>query len=142
MHALQRVVTLASLLLLVGCGGSSGPERYEVNGTVSIDDEPLPAANIQFIPQTDDIANAPTAVGYVKDGSFRIVSTVGPIAGIQDVEILLSKPSGVETNDEGEEVETEVLSGVIRTEVTVEANGENEFELKFSSSEIEAVADE
>lgn len=45
-------------------------------------------------------------------------------------------------NDEGEEVETEVLSGVIRTEVTVESDGENEFALKFSSSEIEEVSDE
>lgn len=142
MQALQRLIILASLLLLVGCGGSSGPERYEVNGTVSIDDEPLQAANIQFMPRTDDIANAPTAVGYVKDGSFRIVSAVGPIAGPQDVEILLSKPTGVETNDEGEEVETEVLAGIIRTELTVESDGDNEFELNFSSSVIEEVSDE
>lgn len=38
---------LAAVLLTAGCGG--GPERHPVRGTVTLDGDPLPEANVTFI---------------------------------------------------------------------------------------------
>jgi len=144
--SLERLLPLVLFVVLIGCGGSAGPARYEVTGTASINGEPVQGAGIQFMPRTDDIANAPTASGYVKDGEFRIVSAVGAIAGPQDVEIRIAEQvdsSEQATSEEGDEVEVEEkILGVFRTQVTVEPGEENHFQFDFGPSELEPLSDE
>jgi len=41
----------AVLLLAAGCGG--GPERHPVGGTVTLDGDPLPEANVTFIAEKE-----------------------------------------------------------------------------------------
>lgn len=36
--------------LLVGCGGTTGPEVADVSGIVTMDGKPLPNAQVQFVP--------------------------------------------------------------------------------------------
>lgn len=46
-------LALASVLLLVGCGGGSDlPELGEVTGVVTLDGQPVSGAQVQFIPQS------------------------------------------------------------------------------------------
>lgn len=141
--AFSALLTLFTLILFTGCGGGdSGPSRYGVKGTVTLDGAPLAMGNIQFQPQTADINNAPTAIGYIKDGSFVIHPTVGPIAGPQQVVIRLVEmgevPEKAPDDDSDEEPEAEtIVKGVIRTNAEIKADGENELTLELTSDQIQ-----
>ena len=43
--------SIAGLLLTAGCGG---PAYYPVQGTITLDDDPLPEASVTFRPESDD----------------------------------------------------------------------------------------
>jgi hypothetical protein len=51
-----------------GCG-SSGPRVYEVTGSVTLDNTPLPDGDITFFPAEKDVA--PDG-GKIKDGHFKV----------------------------------------------------------------------
>lgn len=58
---------IASLCLLVGCGG---PEVFHVSGTVTYDGKPLPAGMILFSPDFAKKHDGPQGSAEIKDGKY------------------------------------------------------------------------
>jgi hypothetical protein len=79
------LVVLAVLPLAVGCGGrASGPLRVAARGEVRVDDVPLKAGVIRFVPQ----AKGPVALTTIKDGRFALSAADGPALGKNSIEIV------------------------------------------------------
>jgi hypothetical protein len=57
---------------VVGCE-ESGPQRYEVNGTVTLDGEPIPTGDILFESPDGSMVDA----GQIKDGKFSFEAQPG-----------------------------------------------------------------
>ncbi|QDU89587.1 hypothetical protein Pla175_29790 [Pirellulimonas nuda] len=63
MTSLQRtLVLIATLPLTVGCGGPPPPPIVPAGGVVTLNGQPLPMAQVRFIPQIDQGA------GYIATG--------------------------------------------------------------------------
>ncbi len=76
---------LAVLPLAVGCGGrAGGPARVAAHGEVRVDDVPLKAGVIRFVPQ----AKGPVALTTIKDGRFTLSAADGPVLGKNSIEIV------------------------------------------------------
>lgn len=67
---------------LSGCGGAGdAPPRYDVMGTVLFNGEPIPAGQIQFIPDTAKGVTGPAGNAVVIDGKFNTVERGTGIVG-------------------------------------------------------------
>ena len=68
--------------LLLGCGGiDDAPPRYDVMGTVLFKGEPIPAGEIQFIPDSAKGAKGPAGNAVVTDGRFNTAERGTGIVG-------------------------------------------------------------
>ncbi|MCA9086446.1 MAG: hypothetical protein KDA81_20460 [Planctomycetaceae bacterium] len=77
-------------VLAVGCGGSSGPEKVGVSGTVSIDGKPITQGTIAFV----SLEGGRTAVTQITDGEYELAKTDGPYPGEQKVTIQAFEKTG------------------------------------------------
>lgn len=86
---------LTSLLLsiaIAGCGGSDGPPRVAVRGTVTFDGQPLDRGSIEFIPTAG--THGPMAAAEIVDGKYDLDDDLGPVVGKLRVEIhSIAEPS-------------------------------------------------
>lgn len=65
------IVALGTVGLLSGCGGGdSGPERYELSGTVQFQGKPVPAGQIVFEPDSSKGSSGPQGVAEIRDGQY------------------------------------------------------------------------
>lgn len=78
------ILTLA-LLSVGGCGSDPRGERVAVNGSVTLDGEPLSSARIVFV--SADGKQTLKSTGLIQNGQFSIPETSGPLAGRMRVEI-------------------------------------------------------
>ena len=78
------VLLLLAGTLMVGCG-HSGPQRYEVSGSVSFAGEKIPEGAIAFTPIGD--TKGPRVGGNIQQGQYHIARNGGPVAGRHRVEI-------------------------------------------------------
>jgi hypothetical protein len=93
-HWFCSVMTLA---LCLGCRGPEGPEVANVSGTVTLDGQPLPQANLTFVPQA---GGSPSFGGTNAEGKYRLLYSAdrtGAMLGKHDVTIELREP---ETGDD------------------------------------------
>jgi hypothetical protein len=67
--------------LLAGCGGSDGPTRYDVSGSVSYDGKPVPKGFITFIPDTDQGNTGPGGGAVIENGHYETESGKGVVGG-------------------------------------------------------------
>lgn len=67
---LAAVVVAATMASLVGCGGDSGPKRYDLSGTVTYDGKPVPAGTIIFEPDSSKGNPGPQGVAEIRDGKY------------------------------------------------------------------------
>ncbi len=66
---------LAVLLVAVAMGcGKSGPRVYEVTGTVTFDNEPLPTGDIIFYPDEKEYG---ADAGKIEDGHYKVKVKAG-----------------------------------------------------------------
>jgi hypothetical protein len=80
-------LALAAVPFLAGCGrGVGGPERAAVSGVVRLDEVPLRAGIIRFVPQ--GATKGPVALATIKDGKFGIPAALGPTVGKNAIEIV------------------------------------------------------
>lgn len=80
-----RTSLAALTCLLLFCGCSDDAEKtYPVTGTVTLDGQPLPEGNIQFVPLDGKHGAEP---GVIKDGKFELSA----IQGQKRVEISAAK---------------------------------------------------
>jgi hypothetical protein len=96
----------------LGCSEDAytGAKRYAVSGMVTVDDKPMPAGVISFLPQGEGrVSGAP-----IRDGTYTIPEEKGVNAGTYRVEIHWSKPTGrkVHDPDTGEEIMDELEEGL------------------------------
>ncbi|MBN2296813.1 MAG: hypothetical protein JXM70_30590 [Pirellulales bacterium] len=76
-------------VFLVGCGG---PGRQAIEGTVTLDGQPLQEGYVRLQPQPG--TSSPAAGAPIEDGVFSIASERGIFAGKFFVEITAMRPSG------------------------------------------------
>ena len=75
-------------VLLFGCSGETGPQRYRVSGSVTHKGAPVPIGVIQFTPDATKGNSGPPAFADIKDGKYDTqVSGKGFIGGPQIVAI-------------------------------------------------------
>lgn len=63
----------------VGCGGSQGPKRIAVRGTVSVEALPSLDGSISFVPAGEH--RGPAANGVIQGGQYQISAAEGPTVG-------------------------------------------------------------
>jgi len=80
--------------VLFGCDKSG---RQALDGTVTLDGEPLPQGSIVFFPQPG--TRGPTAGDNIVDGRFSIAPAEGTMAGTFRVEITASRKTGRKVAD-------------------------------------------
>lgn len=132
------IITLFYCLVLVGCGGSSGPpapERAVVTGVVKFKGDVVKTGQISFLPQ-----KGPMAMGPISDGAYRIDWKGGVPVGSSKVEILGYEETGKEViigaGGKKEKETKQIIPTKYNTKstvmVTIEAGDENhhDFDLK------------
>lgn len=75
------LLAASSLLVWVGCGGSGGPERYHLSGTVTYAGKPVPAGTVSFVPDTSKGNSGPGGSAPIKDGTFDTSNGTGHVSG-------------------------------------------------------------
>lgn len=76
-----------SLLVLAGCGGETGPQRYPVKGDVTFEGEPVETGRITFR-ETEGDKRAFS--GEIINGRYELQAEPGKMT----VEIIASRPTG------------------------------------------------
>lgn len=126
LNALRSRLPLVGLLCLfpltsVGCGGES--EGVEVQGTVTVNGQPVDNGAITFVPSAGGSKKGGTVI---EGGKYTVPASVGLAAGSYKVEILWQKPTGrkYKSDDTGEMVEetTQALPPNYNTSTTLTAD--------------------
>ena len=63
----------------LGCSGSSGPQRFEVSGTVKLDGQSASKGSVMLVPTASTAG--PSVGSEIVDGKYLIPKAKGPIAG-------------------------------------------------------------
>jgi len=122
-----------------GCGHHG---RVAVEGTVTLDEQPLDEAQIEFIPKPGTAA--PTVGGDIVNGKFAIPADKGPMVGQYRVRIFKSGPTGrkvrdIRTNkiiDEYAQILPPRYNDQTELEAEVTLGGPNRFKYALTSEEI------
>jgi len=80
------VLTLAAIGVSGCSGGNKGPARAPVQGTITLDGQPLQNALVRFVPQAP--TTGPAAMTSVEEGKFELPLKYGPLVGSHRVEIV------------------------------------------------------
>ncbi len=75
------VVCLVLGLAQDGCRSDSGPERYELSGSVTYNGQPVPAGYILFEPDKSKGNDGPGSSADIEDGRYRTPPGQGVIGG-------------------------------------------------------------
>ncbi|UUO05089.1 hypothetical protein M4951_17065 [Blastopirellula sp. J2-11] len=85
----QGLMLFLLLSMLTGCGASStGPERYNISGSVTYDGKPLTAGEITFEPDRSFGNSGPATSLLIKNGQYTSSGWKGIIGGPMIVRIL------------------------------------------------------
>jgi hypothetical protein len=139
-HPSLRLCLLALVLgpaFLSGCGDRSG--RQGIEGTVSMDGNPLEKGHISFRPQQGTAS--PSAGGDIAGGKFSIAPERGLMPGKFRVEITASRPTGEKAvapiTGKMVAIEEQYLPAKYNEqsllEASVESSGPNRFEFAITS---------
>ena len=84
-----RTVSVSGWVLLgiVGCGGSDGPARYELSGSVTYRGQPVTAGHILFAPDHTQQNNGPGTHAEIENGRYQTLTGQGTIGGPHVVSI-------------------------------------------------------
>jgi hypothetical protein len=135
-------------ILLAGCGGGDVVvlSRAAVEGTVSLDDQPLQEGVVRFVP-TNGTPGPKTSV-IVSAGRFSIDAEHGPVVGTHRIEIESTDDGGYAPDDEEALARLHASGSLVidvitvpdvynrrsRLTETVTADGPNQFQFALSSS--------
>ena len=121
-RAMSRCAVLG-VLLLCGCGSGG---RQSIDGTVTLDGQPLEKGSITFIPQAG--TQGPTAGAEIVDGNYTISTAGGTFAGKFRVEITAAIVSGkIEIEGKIYDKHEQFLPDRYNTASQLEAEGRFEF---------------
>ncbi|MEM7557861.1 MAG: hypothetical protein AAF394_01935, partial [Planctomycetota bacterium] len=88
-----RSFIVLACVLLAGCGGTDGPPRAAVEGTVTLDGKPLATGMVRFVPK-DGTPGQKVSVS-IEAGKFSVSAEHGPAVGKHRVEIESSDTGGL-----------------------------------------------
>ena len=88
-NSTRLLVCAIAVSVFSGCGHGG---RVPLEGTVTLDGQPLKEGAIQFNPLPG--TPGPTAGGEIVDGKFAIIPSGGPFAGKFSVQITSAGPTG------------------------------------------------
>jgi hypothetical protein len=97
MNHATRLMALASLAAILGCGDSDASSRAAVQGSVTLDGQPIAEGSITFFP-TGTTAG-PSAGGTIENGRYSIPRANGVVVGQNRVEITGNRKTGTKTRD-------------------------------------------
>lgn len=95
--ACLAMALLPLLMVTTGCGKSE-LKRQRAWGVVQLDQSPLAAGTIRFVPAGE--TRGPATVAPVKDGFFELPADVGPLVGKHRVQIEANVDPGFAIDDE------------------------------------------
>jgi hypothetical protein len=131
----RTVVLLTLLISLASCGGCS---RGTIEGTVTLDGQPLAEGYVNFRPEPGTHGSG--AGTPVENGEFVIEGLAEPLAGSYRVEITATGKTGTMTVDgsgQRREAEGQILPDRYNTQSTLQAEVKpgqpNEFTFKLTS---------
>tara|TARA_R110002111_G_scaffold126741_5_gene191479 strand:+ start:62646 stop:63071 length:426 start_codon:yes stop_codon:yes gene_type:complete len=88
-----RLLMLALLSTAVGCGSSElSYDKGTVQGTVTVNGEPLPSGKIRFIPEVKTIGKLTAA--DITDGRYQFDLEKAPAVGSHRIEIIAMRNTG------------------------------------------------
>jgi hypothetical protein len=107
MHGARVVVGLSICLILAapGCRGNPTPQLTEVEGVVVLNDEPLPLAHIQFVPELANFGSEYNSSAVTDDqGKFKLVcrknGQPGAVIGVHRVIVWEYMPAELRVRSE------------------------------------------
>jgi hypothetical protein len=124
-----RITLLCCFALLTGCA-RTGPRTYKVVGKVTLDGQPLPDGNIQFLP--DDRALSIDG-GSIEDGEFEFRAKPGQ----KKVSIRAARPDPKLKAVNGDPIPVDYIPDRYNLKTTltadVQASDDNRFEFQLTS---------
>lgn len=93
---------LMVLALLPGCSGNSGPQRYDVSGSVTFDGKPVPKGFVTFYPDTEAGNRGPGGGAEIRDGVYQTADGKGVVGGPHRIRIIGF--DGMARTESGEEL--------------------------------------
>ncbi len=130
------------MMVLAGCGGPQGPQKVRVDGTVTLNGQPVPSGQVVLHdPAMQDAAYA----GPIEAGKFSFETTPGKktvsITSPQEVHGMAGARGGIEGDPVSPENPAVVIQELIparyndRSELTIEVTleGKNQFPFELSS---------
>ncbi|MEA1950462.1 MAG: hypothetical protein U9N87_03705 [Planctomycetota bacterium] len=72
---------LVLTFMIGGCGGPTGPPRYEVSGKVTYNGQPVPAGKIMFEPDRSVKNEGPRGIAKIENGQYKTLPDQGAVAG-------------------------------------------------------------
>ncbi len=79
---------LALAASISGCGGSSGPQRYDVSGTVTYEGKPVISGFVYFSPDVELGNKGPGGGAPIADGKFKTGVEKGVVGGPHVVRVV------------------------------------------------------
>jgi len=84
-NRIGRGIALAGLslglMILLGCGGKSGPTRYDLSGAATFQGKPIPYGTISFRPDTSRGNSGPGGFVQIREGQYETESGKGTVGG-------------------------------------------------------------
>jgi putative alpha-1,2-mannosidase len=99
----RKLLTAAAgmwILFILGCGGDSGPKRYQLEGTVTFNSTPIPYGTIQFLPDETKGNSGPPGYAEIVNGAYSTTrGGVGVVGGAHVIRITGKSEKPVEQAD-------------------------------------------
>ena len=96
-HGMKWMVAALALTLSAGCGGRDLPDLAPVQGTVTLDGEPMPYLMVQFLPEGGGRPSTGTTDNQGHYELTYVAGEMGAKVGMNKVEILFVWPDGEPT---------------------------------------------
>jgi hypothetical protein len=133
----EQALLILVLICITGCSGASGPKRFPIEGSVTLDGQPLETGSVTFVPQGGSTATSAT----IENGAFFADEKTGLPPGNYRVEIMSTRKTGRKIPGPGPDGQVDEVEQIIparyntQSELVagVEDKETNRFEFELSS---------
>ena len=108
---LLSIVTLTPFLFLGCSGGRDGPERFELNGKVTVDGVPVLSGMLAISPDTKKGNSGPGTTIIIGQGAYEVDSDKGVVGGPHIIQITVYEVG--QLTEKGQADDDEAESGTV-----------------------------
>jgi hypothetical protein len=87
LRSIAAVTAACAMLVSLGCGGQSGPKRFDVTGKVTLDGSPLTSGQVIFEPDAAAGNRGPAGYAEIDNGEYNTAKGKGTVGGAHIVRI-------------------------------------------------------